>query len=155
MVVAARADCFPFAVQDGLRLAELKERILHGLEEEVTAALAQPAVQAAEASQKTCIEASAGDEDALSARLLTCQVLAEEAMCGEAQAAVSVAEMLSDAASEVRQAALEALTCIVDFAPRGVVDATAASLALSDAGLRWRSQEHSIVAAAIAARVGA
>jgi len=165
MVVAARADCFPLAVQEGLKLAELKERVLHGLREEMAWALTQRAAAQPEIAAQACARASTptvaaaqvrtGNEDLLSARLAKCQALAEEAICGEAQAAVSVAGMLSDTSSEVRQAALEALNCIVDFAPRGVVDAMAASMSFSDAGLRWRSQEHSIIAGAIVARIGA
>jgi len=161
-MVIARADCLPFAIQKGLRLGELKERIVRGLQEEMAVAL-QPASTQAEAPEacvdgsdiEAVLQAGASKEDPMTTRLAACQALAEETMCGEAQAAVSIIEMLTDVSPEVRYAALEALTCIADFGPRCAVDAVAASLALSDAGLRWRSQELGNIAAAIAARVGA
>eukprot|EP00443_Scrippsiella_acuminata_P041310 CAMPEP_0115241464 /NCGR_PEP_ID=MMETSP0270-20121206/38443_1 /TAXON_ID=71861 /ORGANISM="Scrippsiella trochoidea, Strain CCMP3099" /LENGTH=161 /DNA_ID=CAMNT_0002656485 /DNA_START=102 /DNA_END=587 /DNA_ORIENTATION=+ len=140
-------DCSPIFIQEGFKCGKLTERALAPALHLVSN---QPEVPEAGVDAKAFSRV-----DPKGTRLVTCQALAEEALCGEAKAAVSIVEMLSDASSEVRHAAMEALTCIVDLGPRCTLDALAASLALSDPGMRWRSQEDVFMAAAIAARIGA
>lgn len=151
-MVVATADCFAQPPQGVSNFAKLKEHFLAGLQQQVAAL--QAYVDAAESAVPAPVVESTSNKETVASKLATCQTLAEEAMCGKVQAAVSVAAMLTDASPEARGAAATALSCIAEFGPRPAADAAAATLALSDMGLRWRSHEHSAVAAALAARVG-
>lgn len=138
---------------------ELKEQVRQGVEQ-VAVAL-QPRGEA-EAAADHCGAAAAREQeeapclsrkDRSASKLDACQALAEGAMCGEAQAATSLIELLRDSSHEVRDAALDALTCIAQCGPQSAVEAAASSLQQSDVGLRWRSLEHDMAADALAARM--
>lgn len=135
--------------------SELKEQVWQGVEQ-VAAAL-QPRGEAEATDRDVAAtreqEACLSREDRLAFKLDACQALAEGAMCGEAQAAASLTQLLRDSAHEVRDAALDALTCIAQYGPQSAVEAAAGSLQQSDVGLRWRSLEHDMAVDALAARM--
>jgi hypothetical protein len=162
-MVVARGDCMGLPVSSGaLGLLELKERFQQGLEEHVTAVLSLPAALGSRQADAGCAQEqqslgapAAEAVPSLDTRLAACQALAEDAMGGSSKAAISLTELLADALPEVRRAASEALVCIADFGPRSAVRAAGVALRLSDPGLRWRSHEHGLAMAALAARADA
>mmetsp|Transcript_116631 Transcript_116631/g.302275 ORF Transcript_116631/g.302275 Transcript_116631/m.302275 type:complete len:215 (-) Transcript_116631:388-1032(-) len=103
-------------------------------------------VATAEAAPTT-LSAKLDSASAVETRASMCATLAEEALCGEAEAAVELAKMLCDSTSEVRIAAKESLLSLAPCAPESIVELVSDQLQLADTGLRWRSHEHSIVAA--------
>lgn len=100
----------------------------------------------------SAMAACASEDPSRQVRLAACGALAEEAMRGCTTAAAAVAARVQDAFPEVRAAALNAVEILASIGPARAVDAAAMGLKLADTGLRWRSPEHSMAAALLAAR---
>mmetsp|Transcript_35066 Transcript_35066/g.109152 ORF Transcript_35066/g.109152 Transcript_35066/m.109152 type:complete len:246 (-) Transcript_35066:54-791(-) len=95
------------------------------------------------------------EDSAWQVRQSTMRAIRGKAVAGDRFAVAAVVGCLQDGRPEVRVAALDTVSLIARCGAARTASAVAACLENDNSGLRWRSDEHSAAATALAERLGA